>query len=73
MTKLRIPMSNSRPCSRCLDLIKRYGIKRVYYSYEKELVCEKPVQMETTHVSSKYAKPWSEWNNHSKVNTKGKK
>ena len=58
---VRTRMTNSRPCSRCLELIKQYNIKRVYYSYDGDLVMEKTRDIETDHVSSKYRRPWSEW------------
>ena len=53
-------MSNSKPCARCLDLIKNYGIRKVYYSDEKRLIMEKTNNMETNHLSSKYRKPWND-------------
>jgi len=58
----RINMNNSKPCKRCLETIKLYGIKTVYYSDNKKLVKEKVNKMETTHLTSAYKKPWSEWN-----------
>ena len=52
-------MSNSAPCARCLKMLKEYNIRRVYYSYEKELKMEKVSEMENNHLSSKYRRPWS--------------
>jgi len=45
-------MLNSKPCSHCLETLKDYGIKTVYYSSDKTMVKEKVNQMETTHISS---------------------
>ena len=53
---------NSRPCVRCLDMLKKSGIRRIYYSFERNLKMEKINEMETNHVSSRYRKPWSSQN-----------
>ena len=53
--------STSKPCRHCLDFLKKCGIKKVYYSYEGNLKMEKVSEMETTHISAKYRKPWSEF------------
>ena len=53
--------NNSAPCRHCLDFLKKCGIKKVYYSYEGNLKMEKVSEMETTHISAKYRKPWSEF------------
>ena len=55
---VRRTMGNSKPCQRCLKIIKSYGIKKVYYSYDKKLVMERTSKMETDHISSKYRNGW---------------
>jgi glutaredoxin-related protein len=52
-------MSNSKPCSRCVEFLKNYGVRRVYYSYDEKLIVEKVNQLKNEHVSSKYRKPWA--------------
>lgn len=52
-------LSNSKPCTRCLEKLKNYGFRKVYYSYDKKIIVEKTNQMENDHLSSKYRKPWS--------------
>lgn len=57
-------MNNSKPCKRCLALIKKYGIRKVYYSYDQELIYVKTRDITDPYLSSKYRNgPWSEWNN----------
>ncbi|MBA3285039.1 MAG: hypothetical protein H0U27_08275 [Nitrosopumilus sp.] len=55
-------LSDSRPCKRCLCTLKSYGIKRIYYSRFGDLKMEKIIDMTTEHLSSKYRRPWSEFN-----------
>lgn len=50
---------NSRPCVRCLDYLKKAGIRRIYYSYEQEFRMEKINEMQSSHISSRYRKPWA--------------
>ena len=41
---------NSRPCSECLETMKKFGIRRVYYSLDTgDIVCEKVSKMISTH------------------------
>ena len=56
-------LSNSKPCKKCLALIKTYGIKKIYYSQERQLIFEKVRDMthEDCIVSKKYRVPWNEW------------
>jgi hypothetical protein len=54
-------LSDSRPCQRCLDLLKSYGFQRVYYSIHKDIQMEKVQHMKNEHLSAKYRKPWSEF------------
>lgn len=65
MLIVRGNLNCSKPCARCLDDIKRLGIKRIYYSYDgtTELKSEKVYLMENSHLSSKYRIPWSDFNN----------
>jgi hypothetical protein len=51
----------SKPCARCLSELKKYGFRRTYYSYDgtPNLKMEKVNEMETTHLSCKYRRPWS--------------
>ena len=53
----------SKPCTRCLERLKKLGIRKAYYSYDgtDKLKMEKINMMESHHVSSKYRKPWSEF------------
>ncbi len=45
-------ISNSRPCINCLNYMKLFGIKSVYYSTDDETIeTEKIKTMETTHYS----------------------
>ena len=52
---------NSRPCVKCLERMKKLGVRRVYYSYDREIKVEKVNEMESTHVSAKYRRPWSDF------------
>jgi len=54
-------LSNSKPCSRCVEMLKRHGVRRVYYSYERELKMEKVNELTNDHLSSRYRRPWSEF------------
>ena len=62
---------NSRPCLRCLNYMKSAGIRRIYYSFDREIKMERACTMETTHISSKFRKAWSLQK--SENNTKQKK
>jgi hypothetical protein len=43
-------IKNSRPCSECLETMKKLGIRRVYYSLDTgEIVYEKVSNMISTH------------------------
>lgn len=53
---VRRTMNNSAPCRHCVELIKYYGIRRVYYSYEQGLKYEKGSILHTDHISAKYIK-----------------
>lgn len=55
-------LSNSRPCKRCLSLLKKFGIQKIYYSNLGNITTEKVKDMTSDHISSKYKKPWSEFN-----------
>jgi deoxycytidylate deaminase len=52
-------LSNSKPCSRCIEFLKNTGIRRVYYSCDEKIYIEKMNSIENEHLSSKYRKPWS--------------
>ena len=52
---------NSRPCMKCLETMKKLGVRRVYYSFYNEIKVEKVNEMETEHVSAKFRRPWSEF------------
>jgi len=54
-------LSNSAPCRHCVELIRKYGIRKVYYSRDKELVYEKASELSMSHTSAKYKRPWREW------------
>lgn len=58
---VRKSMNCSRPCSRCLKLIKSYGIKRVYYSDDQKLVFRKTEEITECIISKRYRIPWKEW------------
>ena len=53
---------NSKPCVRCLNYLKSLGVRRVYYSVDREIKMEKVSEMKTDHVSGKYRRPWNEFN-----------
>ena len=55
-------MSNSFPCVRCAEMLKNYGLRRVYYSFEGNFKMEKVNTMTSSHISSRYRKPFSEFN-----------
>lgn len=50
---VRRTLNNSKPCKHCLEVLKEYGIKKVYYSMNKDIVAEKTNKMENNHVSSR--------------------
>ena len=54
-------LSDSRPCKRCLNILKGYGFQKVYYSMYKKMEVEKIKYMENDHLSARYRKPWSEF------------
>ncbi len=58
---VRLSMNISMPCKKCLELIKFYGIRKVYYSKNNELVRIKTNQIDNPYISSKYRNPWNEW------------
>lgn len=44
-------LKNSRPCNQCLNILKKFNIRRVYYSNDfGEIVYEKTIDMESGHV-----------------------
>src|SRR5665647_1850369 len=53
--------SNSKPCMKCLQKLKNAGIRRIYYTDGDKIIVEKASKMETTHLSSKYRRPWNLW------------
>lgn len=57
-------MGNSAPCCRCLARLKKLGLRRVYYSFDgtNNLRVEKLAESQTQHVSAKYRRPWSLFN-----------
>ena len=69
---VRRTMNNSKPCSRCLEMIKKCGIKKIYYSHDQGLVYEKARDMENDHVSSAHRVPWHQWNNQVGLNPKSR-
>ena len=68
---LRRTLNNSMPCKHCVDLIKYYGIKKIYYSYDQGLVYERSTTIQTDHLSSKYVK--QRWANNAKEHEENKK
>ena len=54
-------LNSSKPCSRCLERLKKLGLRRVYYSYDgtPNLKMEKINTIESDHLSSKYQRAWS--------------
>jgi len=45
-------ISNSKPCLECIETMKKWGIRRVYYSTDNgDLVYEKVLNMYSTHRS----------------------
>lgn len=46
---------NSRPCNDCIKILKRYPIKKIYYSNDNgEIIVEKLMDMELLHDSTGY-------------------
>lgn len=46
-------LKNSRPCNGCIDILRKFYIRRVYYSDDYgRIVCEKINEMEKTHLCS---------------------
>jgi hypothetical protein len=63
----KLPGSNSAPCSRCLAYLKKTGIRKIYYTYENGVIkMEKTNQMQSSHISSRFRKPFAEFESHSK-------
>ena len=58
---VRRTMNNSKPCIKCLEMIKICGIKKVHYSYDQKLIFEKTEDIQTDHLSSRYRTPWNKW------------
>jgi len=45
-------LCNARPCHHCLNLMKKVGINKIYYSINKNiLICEKIKNMISIHIS----------------------
>lgn len=46
-------LKNSRPCNDCIDNLRKYNIRKVYYSNDfGEIVCEKIDEMKKIHFCS---------------------
>lgn len=43
-------------------MLKKHGLRRVYYSFSGTLKMEKVNEMQSMHVSSKFRKPFNEFN-----------
>jgi deoxycytidylate deaminase len=49
----KIVLAESKPCTCCLKVIKKYGISRIWYSTNKGTIeCKKTQDIKTKHVSS---------------------
>ena len=53
---VRKTMNNSKPYKHCLKFLKKCGIRRVYYSFNKSIIVEKVSNMDTDHISAKNRK-----------------
>lgn len=53
-------MNNSKPCLHCLEILKKCGIRKVYYSCNQKLIEEKTCEMQTEHLTIKYRKPFNQ-------------
>lgn len=42
--------AESKPCRDCTEQLKKLGIKKVYYSSGREIVSERVMDLETSHV-----------------------
>lgn len=61
---VRSACATSKPCNRCLNMLKKCGFQKVYYSCGNDKISmEKLNIMESDHLSSKYRRPWADWNN----------
>jgi tRNA(Arg) A34 adenosine deaminase TadA len=50
-----INLKNSRPCSKCIETLQKYNIRKVYYSNEfGNIVYENIQEMQKRHISSGY-------------------
>lgn len=45
-------MKNSKPCIHCINILRHFGIYRVFYTIDvNEYICEKVNQIENCHIS----------------------
>lgn len=63
LTIIVIRLSNdefheSRPCNACLEMIKRYMIKHVYYSTKNNIIYEKSSNMVFQHTTLYYRRKY---------------
>ena len=68
---IRRTYNTSKPCKHCVDLIKYYGIKKIYYSFNQGIVYERSTTIQTDHLSSKYVK--ERWANNAKNHAENNK
>ena len=48
-----LALKNSRPCSMCIEKMKKLGIRKVYYSNnDGEMICEDVKTMTSEHISA---------------------
>jgi hypothetical protein len=50
-TNFECNFANARPCYKCLLMMKNIGIKKVYYSMDNQIICEKVEYMVSINTS----------------------
>ena len=53
--------ANARPCYKCLLMMKNVGIKKVYYSMDNQIICERVeymVSINTSHMSRNFERTY---------------
>jgi len=45
-------MVNSRPCHNCLDMMKAVGVRKIFYSHNNNIICERVNNMISINSSS---------------------
>ena len=46
-----LEIKNSRPCATCVNTLKKYGVRKVWYYYNDKLCCENVKDMSYTYLT----------------------